>query len=105
MRGRKAKAGKYFFQYVKGDYRPAMQAIWDDDNKTVTTYLPRIHELFTDAWRKIYDMHKGCPPDYDKFREQYQQYYPSVEGAPKASLHKKTTIVQSIKIILIFHVL
>ena len=39
-----AKAGKSFFQYVKGDYRPTMQAIWDDDNKTVTTYLPRIHD-------------------------------------------------------------
>ena len=49
MRKRMADAGRAFYRYVKGDYKAPMQAIWDPENGTSTTYLPRIHELFEQA--------------------------------------------------------
>lgn len=66
MRLRMSEGGKSFFRYIKGDFKESMQAIHDNRTGKTTTYLPRIHELFSEGWKKIYKIHKGKLPNYEK---------------------------------------
>ena len=86
MKAKMSTGGKHFYRFLRNDYRSAAVTLWDAEANSPTTFLPRVHTLFENTWKPIFNMHKDKRPCYATFKNLYQRFYPNAGPAPTGPL-------------------